>query len=783
VIILKAVMALLFIITFAYVVISLLGLKEIGEWRYSTPWEDRKYPTDHEYPKLEPSFCVSYGDEDSPEIPGIHTVDNETFEDKCLDNNKLLEYYCLEDEIKSKTYDCQYYCKEKHGENYVGVCISDKEGVGFCNCTLSAPPGEIPTETDGGDAPEIPGMCIIGDESFVDTCTNTIDLIEYYCSENKIKSKNYDCDSYCKGKYGENYVGVCVSDKDDKGFCNCTISIPPIEIFTEKNPSMYTCKQAFLISDEDWRNVLSLVPIAVWTSEEDSKWCQKGYGIAENVCAYPVLIYHKEDKGFDADSIIYFFQQYAPKKVIVVGDAPQELLDLLVAEPELGAGLEESQITKISANFDDHLKYWESFEDIVIADYDDYSAGLMASVYASLINAPLFLVNKDNIESRYVKDKNVIVVGSVDKEVMEAIDTYAKSKKVYSLEGLQKEYVKLTGTNKIILVNPDDLEISASSYLWPEKSSEPVRELYTKTSLAAPILAAAKHEVIIMNNSTDYLEIDQFIEERVKDFGNIEFLTIIGAPNAIPHRVSAGMYCRALDPTQYADLNDDFKPDLYVGRIQSITLSDVSSYLARDLFFHELEKTDNVIFLAGEDSDVYNNKCWAKKFKEVGYNATYLVSDWSFSEEDWRNKHLIYYDDHGSDAWAGILSTDIPLLSNSIVLAEACLTCSTYDARSFCNRAIRRGAIAYFGAVDIASGTYLYIDIANYIYYYNLSLGKAFTSAYRSYNEVDKYLWFVTFLGDPTLHIRPKYLLAETLEPWYLYYSEIPEDKSLICEE
>ena len=44
VIILKAVMALLFIITFAYVVISLLGLKEIGEWRYSTPWEDREPP-------------------------------------------------------------------------------------------------------------------------------------------------------------------------------------------------------------------------------------------------------------------------------------------------------------------------------------------------------------------------------------------------------------------------------------------------------------------------------------------------------------------------------------------------------------------------------------------------------------------------------------------------------------------------------------------------------------------------------------------------------------------
>jgi len=45
IIILKAIMALLFIITFAYVVIYMLGMgKIVSDWSYTTPWEDKEPP-------------------------------------------------------------------------------------------------------------------------------------------------------------------------------------------------------------------------------------------------------------------------------------------------------------------------------------------------------------------------------------------------------------------------------------------------------------------------------------------------------------------------------------------------------------------------------------------------------------------------------------------------------------------------------------------------------------------------------------------------------------------
>jgi lipopolysaccharide export LptBFGC system permease protein LptF len=44
VIILKAIMALLFIITFVYIVAHFLGIGKVAEWSYTTPWEDRDPP-------------------------------------------------------------------------------------------------------------------------------------------------------------------------------------------------------------------------------------------------------------------------------------------------------------------------------------------------------------------------------------------------------------------------------------------------------------------------------------------------------------------------------------------------------------------------------------------------------------------------------------------------------------------------------------------------------------------------------------------------------------------
>ncbi|MBU1129651.1 MAG: hypothetical protein KJ949_03410, partial [Nanoarchaeota archaeon] len=93
-------------------------------------------------------------------------------------------------------------------------------------------------------------------------------------------------------------------------------------------------------------------------------------------------------ESFDIDSSIYFMQQFNTEKVTIIGETPQELDNLLIAEPELGAGINQNQIKRIKT--EDYLSYWESYKDVVHVE-DNYELGLMASTYASLLNAPLII--------------------------------------------------------------------------------------------------------------------------------------------------------------------------------------------------------------------------------------------------------------------------------------------------------------------------------------------------------------------------------------------------------
>ncbi|MBU4308681.1 MAG: hypothetical protein KJ566_02715 [Nanoarchaeota archaeon] len=206
--------------------------------------------------------------------------------------------------------------------------------------------------------------------------------------------------------------------------------------------------------------------------------------------------------AFDIDSSIYFMQQYNAKKVTIVSETPQELDNLLIAEPELGAGINQNQIQRIKP--EDYLNYWESYKDVVYVE-DNYELGLMASTYVSLLNAPLIIQGTSLDKDINFVGKNIICVGNVNRNCNEN----------YNLDELQKKYVELTNTDKIILVNPNDLHFSVKEISPPEKSVNPVYEIYSKTSLASPILASAKHEVIISTTATDYERVDNFLEEKV----------------------------------------------------------------------------------------------------------------------------------------------------------------------------------------------------------------------------------------------------------------------------
>ncbi len=666
---------------------------------------------------------------------------------------------------------------------------------------------------------------------------------------------------------------------------------------TQRNMFKYTERQVFLISDKNWKDVLQLVPVTTWTTKKEGT-------IVPTITSYPTLIFHeKSGYLFDADSIIYFMQQYSPDKVTIIGETPQELDNLLIAEPELGAGLRQGQIERIFV--DDYLSYWDKFNDIVYVEAK-YELGLMAATYASLINAPLVVIqtggadyggcehecypsgakacSRNNIlecqvgerdclkwiavetcdtgdickdgqcitdpgtcectgcwngrcvtratnncnqaegyrsvcdttecesaplciddeislpcdcvkgdgagysnpESNPEQELNVICVGRVLPPEGLSCNEY------YTLEQLQRKYIQKTHTDKVILVNYNDLLIRSGFFGCPEKSACLGFSVYPKTSLAAPILASARHELILSTTlggttPTDYEHYDNFLKSKVRSLGiNIYFLTVMASPTAIPFRkhmpnlgnIVAPDFYKALDPTQYADFDSDNEPDIAVGRIMGMTISDVSSYVARSLSYTAYKnvitggfgtKSKNMKFMGSSFRYCVDNaEKWSSQFKSAGYNAlsvTNLEECYSFEPSEWENQHLISYSDHGAGSWMGIDFFSVPLLDNSIIFADACSTCATYDLPSFCDMAIRKGALAYIGSVSTAYGfNKIYMKTMNGIYYDNLLLGEAFHQAYYSKSLLQMPYYTTVIIGDPTLKINPRYMLNEKLE-------------------
>lgn len=478
-----------------------------------------------------------------------------------------------------------------------------------------------------------------------------------------------------------------------------------------KDLSKYPAKVVFLVSDEDWHSILTLIPVAVWTTSNE-------------VTKHPLLIYHKEGNSYDIDSPSYFFDQYDGDNIIYSGNLPEQLQTLLTKQFQL-----------IGA--DDPVNYWEKYTDVVYTE-DNYELALMASTYASLINAPLIIQNyNSNID---LTNKNVICVGNLS----------SKCNENYDLDGLQKKYFEKTHTNKIILTNPKDLDIKVSENFVTEVNTNSLSQLYSGTSLAAPFLASAKHELLLTTDRTDYQSIKTFLTNKIQEF-NIpaHFLTIIASPLAIQmtRPCTASAYCfeggeqqfEEVDDNIYGRLNNSSQIDLAVGRLFGITISDVSSNIDRDLFFDELPNSNNFANLWSQrnpngfieakniDSLLESNRLLNESF--------YVSSDNNLDEQrDLTNKRFInYLGDGATTGWdKGISVADMRIqkiwLDASMIISQACLTSSfdKADPKSdlFATNIIRRGALLHIGGVD----TTIAYDITKNIYQAmadGLSVGEA----------------------------------------------------------
>jgi hypothetical protein len=502
---------------------------------------------------------------------------------------------------------------------------------------------------------------------------------------------------------------------DKRGILHKILNKKKIEnLENKKNISKYSEKEVFLISDKNWKDVLSLVPVAVWTEFYST-------GISDyNISKYPLLIYHEEDEktnvffseedfefwlsennfsmeislstnnlevgeeliltvsvqnianyqnyldelslenyyllldlisepeyeiedyflpgeireyqfnftffgtesGFDADSVIYFMQQYNVEKVTIIGESPVELDDLLIAQPELGVGLNSDQIKRIGVN--DYLSYWKNNSDVVYVK-NNYELSLMASTYASLINAPLIIEGTELDKDINFENKNIICVWNVFVEKPNYTIPRDCNEK-YRLEGLQKKYIDKTNTDKIILVNPNDLDIKVEEEFQSEKSGNPIYEIYSKTSLASPILASTKHEVIFSKNSPeDFLDItcknfdnlinnidkfDKFVEDKISLLSNSNYLTIISSPQAIPQSFN-----ERCDPDEFYYHLKNSVDNVYASS-DNYTLSN------RDQFDFKID-SQGIAHIVREVNLNHRGQIWYQK-----YNL--LTGEWSF---------------------------------------------------------------------------------------------------------------------------------------------------------
>ena len=269
-------------------------------------------------------------------------------------------------------------------------------------------------------------------------------------------------------------------------------------------------------------------------------------------------------------------------------------------------------------------------------------------------------------------------------------------------------------------MNPDDLSIMETGK-WDipyttKLTGTPIDETYSKTSLSAPFLAAAKNEMLLTTTETQYADVDSYLEEKITSLGlQPKYLTIIAAPPAIPmeKKTSARNTFEEVDNHIYGDINGDNFIDIAVGRIIGITSSDVSAYIARDLFI-EYFRTDRA-FATLWTLDLINKKSEGKSADRIlsaaGLSDESIYLDdppapMNDAKRDFNNKLFISYIGHGETegVWviSSILRDERIKMDPSFAMAHACLTCGYSEAslhrdapNLFCANMLKLGAMAY----------------------------------------------------------------------------------------
>jgi hypothetical protein len=579
---------------------------------------------------------------------------------------------------------------------------------------------------------------------------------------------------------GTHNITLTVSDSQGNTATDqATITIRPyMPVNNFKDLARYSNRETFLVSDADWRTVLSLVPVAIWKQT--------------TMRNYPALIFHSESATvFDADSSIHFMQLFNTTHLTTIGTIPANLNNLLVAARETGAGLGAGSITNINAS--GYFSFWTSFDTVVAVDFNNYRTGMAASVFAAQINAPLLFMNAANVASYapQISGKNVYVAGNLDAGSNSYLALNAAAVSNYSEDELMALYRSRTVARALVIANPLDQAISVNtSYATLKNPSAPILRIFGGMSLAAPFLAAAKEEAIgfvPLNdtgpNSTCVEDPEITANIAVADIAIATMLggfastpsgvTIIAAPQALPesqyYDQNAGWQYRHAVDWKYGSLSNVYSSTMApTGRIYGITVADASSYIAKSIFYQNMLDS----LYAGNNSSISvghgaNTHCqeartihlnaFAAGYSSVCFNSCNLANCTNIIDPaytSYRSKNFIAFMDSGSPGqWTSTMSyQNIPWLQLPIVATNAQQTNLYWQSTLYYNlmsaNMLKKGSMAYVGSVSSALvGT---ADVPKNLLTslgsnQNKSLGQAFVELGAS-SLSDQVL-----LGDPTL--------------------------------
>lgn len=325
--------------------------------------------------------------------------------------------------------------------------------------------------------------------------------------------------------------------------CKC---VPKQIPFPTPKPA---CKEPtpFVISDQKWQDIMMLYPVAYRYGEKPKK--------------YPVLIYHQEGELYDAESLLHFLKQYKTSVVALVEPIPVNLEGELIRSVQGKTGNEKAissdNVQKTSVG--KYMNYFCNPESVVYSE-NNYEMAMQASQLAALNGAPLIIQGTaldipENFENKEIK---IICVGSVSPPSGMCAEKYATLTEIQTQ--IKKLITKKNGAypDKVILLNPRDngddttgLQVGDdfTGYTkYPNRyyedgtmvtyDTQMLYNLYYKDSLAAPLLAIAKDEIMVYSpvDAFSYLRAESPIVPAyvASDGQNLYFTTLGGVIKTDP---------------------------------------------------------------------------------------------------------------------------------------------------------------------------------------------------------------------------------------------------------